>query len=139
MTKNRPNVLVSALILVNREGRVLLAQRPLGKSMAGLWEFPGGKVKEGEELKAALIREIKEELGVLLAARDLEKALTITHDYPDFHLEMPMFLCRRWQGEIKPLEGQALAWVLPKDLSDYPMPPADQPLISKLPALLREF
>lgn len=132
-------LLVSAIILVNARGKILLAQRPPGKTMAGLWEFPGGKVHDNESLEAALVREIKEELGIVLKPSALSFALTIHHDYPDFHLEMPMFLARTWQGEISPLEGQELAWVNPEDLNDYPMPPADAPLIAKIPELLETY
>lgn len=131
-------VLVCALVLENRTREVLLAKRPKGKPMVGLWEFPGGKVRDGEDLAAALIREIAEELAISLAKPELRLIHTVSHDYPDFHLEMPVFLCRRWQGEVKPLEGQTLAWVKPENLGQYAMPAADFPLIKLLPQLLRE-
>lgn len=138
--KTPPNkLLVSALILVDGRGKILLARRPKGKSMAGLWEFPGGKVQEEESLKDALIREIKEELGIILKPSALTRVLTINHDYAEFQLEMPMFLARQWQGEITPLEGQELAWVNPQNLKEYPMPPADLPLVDKIPEILEKF
>lgn len=136
---SRKKLLVSALILVNSKGEILLAQRPKGKTMAGLWEFPGGKVHENEGLEEALIREIKEEIGILLAKSALTHVYTISHAYPDFHLEMPMFLARTWQGEAAGLEDQDLAWIYPEYLSDYPMPPADLPLIDKIPEILEKF
>ena len=133
------NLLVAALILVNEPGKILLAKRPKGKTMAGLWEFPGGKVNKGETLEDALIRECQEELDIILTPAALSLVFTVHHDYPDFHLEMPMFLARDWQGEIKGMEGQKLAWVKPEDLADYPMPPADLPLIKKIPEILKTF
>ena len=122
-------VLVSAVALIDRDGRVLLAQRPAGKSMAGLWEFPGGKVEPGETPEAALIRELDEELGISTHASCLAPLTFASHSYPDFHLLMPLFACRRWQGQPESREGQALAWVRAAQLRDYPMPPADVPLI----------
>ena len=122
-------VLVSAVALIDADGRVLLAQRPEGKSMAGLWEFPGGKVEAGETPEAALIRELKEELGINTWQSCLAPLTFASHTYPDFHLLMPLFACRKWQGTATPREGQTLAWVRPAALRDYPMPPADLPLI----------
>ncbi|MDQ1900766.1 8-oxo-dGTP diphosphatase MutT [Paracoccus sp. WLY502] len=125
-------VLVAAVALIDADGRVLLAQRPEGKSMAGLWEFPGGKVEPGETPEAALIRELHEELGIDTWTSCLAPLTFASHSYPDFHLLMPVFACRRWQGIARPQEGQQLAWVRAKDLRDYPMPPADVPLIPML-------
>jgi 8-oxo-dGTP diphosphatase len=122
-------VLVSAVALIDADGRVLLAQRPEGKSMAGLWEFPGGKVEAGETPEAALIRELKEELGIDTWQSCLAPLTFASHAYSDFHLLMPLFACRKWQGTATPREGQTLAWVRPEALRDYPMPPADLPLI----------
>ena len=122
-------VLVSAVALIDPEGRVLLAQRPEGKSMAGLWEFPGGKVEAGETPEAALIRELQEELGINTWKSCLAPLTFASHAYDDFHLLMPLFACRRWEGIASPREGQTLAWVAPQRLRDYPMPPADVPLI----------
>ena len=122
-------VLVAAVALIDADGRVLLAQRPVGKSMAGLWEFPGGKVEPGETPEAALIRELHEELGIETWASCLAPLTFASHAYLDFHLLMPLFACRRWQGMVEPREGQALKWVRPGDLRAYPMPPADLPLI----------
>ncbi len=122
-------LLVSAVALIDADGRVLLAQRPEGKSLAGLWEFPGGKVEPGETPEAALIRELTEELGIETKTSCLAPLTFASHSYPDFHLLMPLFACRRWQGIPAPREGQTLAWVRAKDLRDYPMPPADIPLI----------
>ena len=122
-------ILVSAVALIDADGRVLLAQRPEGKSMAGLWEFPGGKVEAGETPEAALIRELKEELGINTWQSCLAPLTFASHAYPDFHLLMPLFACRKWQGTATPREGQTLAWVRPAALRDYPMPPADLPLI----------
>ena len=122
-------VLVSAVALIDIDGRVLLAQRPEGKAMAGLWEFPGGKVEEGETPEAALIRELQEELGIDTHASCLAPLAFASHSYEDFHLLMPLFACRRWQGNVRPLEGQTLAWVRAKDLRNYPMPPADEPIV----------
>jgi 8-oxo-dGTP diphosphatase len=122
-------VLVSAVALIDADGRVLLAQRPEGRSMAGLWEFPGGKVEPGETPEAALIRELKEELGIDTWHSCLAPLTFASHAYPEFHLLMPLFACRRWQGAATPREGQTLAWVRPAALRDYPMPPADLPLL----------
>lgn len=122
-------VLVSAVALIDADGRVLLAQRPEGKSMAGLWEFPGGKVEDGETPEAALIRELKEELGIDTWQSCLAPLTFASHAYAGFHLLMPLFACRKWQGTATPREGQVLAWVRPAALRDYPMPPADLPLI----------
>ena len=122
-------VLVSAVALIDSDGRVLLAQRPEGKSMAGLWEFPGGKVEPGESPEAALIRELKEELDIDTWQSCLAPLTFASHAYAEFHLLMPLFACRKWQGVATPREGQTLAWVRPSALRDYPMPPADVPLI----------
>lgn len=122
-------VLVSAVALIDPEGRVLLSRRPEGKAMAGLWEFPGGKVEPGETPEAALIRELQEELGIDTWASCLAPLTFASHAYADFHLLMPLFACRKWQGIAQPREGQMLKWVRPGDLRDYPMPPADVPLI----------
>ena len=125
-------VLVSAVALVDADGRVLLAQRPEGKSMAGLWEFPGGKVEPGETPEAALIRELQEELGIDTWASCLAPLTFASHAYDTFHLLMPLFVCRKWHGRPEAQEGQALRWVRPGNLRDFPMPPADQPLIPVL-------
>ena len=122
-------VLVAAVALIDADGRVLLAQRPEGKSMAGLWEFPGGKVEPGETPEAALIRELEEELGIGTWASCLAPLTFASHSYADFHLLMPLFACRRWQGIATPREGQKLAWVRANDLKSYPMPEADKPLV----------
>jgi 8-oxo-dGTP diphosphatase len=129
-------LLVVAVALVDADGRVLIAQRPEGKAMAGLWEFPGGKLAPGEAPEAALIRELREELGISVKAACLAPLTFASHAYADFHLLMPLYVCRRWEGFVQPLEGQALKWVRPKDLRDYPMPPADAPLIPHLADLL---
>ncbi|PIB26541.1 NTP pyrophosphohydrolase [Amylibacter kogurei] len=123
-------VLVVAVALIDTDGRVLLAQRPEGKSMAGLWEFPGGKVEPGEKPEDALIRELKEELGIDTWASCLAPLTFASHSYDDFHLLMPVFACRKWDGIVTPQEGQKLAWVKPNALKDYPMPAADIPLIA---------
>ena len=122
-------LLVSAVALIDVDGRVLLAQRPEGKSMAGLWEFPGGKIEPGETPEAALIRELHEELGIETWSSCLAPLTFASHSYDDFHLLMPLFACRKWQGTPRGMEDQALAWVRPQALRDYPMPPADIPLI----------
>lgn len=122
-------LLVSAVALIDSEGRVLLAQRPAGKSLAGLWEFPGGKVDPGESPEQALIRELHEELGIETWKSCLAPLTFASHSYDDFHLLMPLFACRRWDGIATGREGQTLAWVRPDRLRDYPMPPADLPLI----------
>ena len=125
-------LLVAAVALIDAEGRVLLARRPEGKSLAGLWEFPGGKVEPGETPEAALIRELREEIGIETWSSCLAPLFFASHTYPDFHLLMPLFVCRRWQGTVQPREGQELAWVRGKDLKSYPMPPADIPLVPLL-------
>ena len=122
-------VLVSAVALIDIEGRVLLAQRPEGKSMAGLWEFPGGKIETGETPEAALIRELQEELGIDTWSSCLAPLTFASHSYETFHLLMPLFACRKWEGIPQAREGQTLKWVRPQDLRDYPMPAADIPLI----------
>lgn len=122
-------ILVSAVALIDVDGRVLLAQRPEGKSLAGLWEFPGGKVEAGETPEIALIRELQEELGIDTWQSCLAPLTFASHSYPEFHLLMPLFACRRWNGTPTGREGQNLAWVRPQSLRDYPMPPADLPLI----------
>jgi 8-oxo-dGTP diphosphatase len=129
-------VLVAACALVDADGRVLIAQRPEGKPMAGLWEFPGGKVDPGERPEDALIRELKEELGIVVKEACLAPLTFASHSYEDFHLLMPLYVCRRWEGTVTPHEGQTLTWVRPNRLKDYPMPPADIPLISHLTTLL---
>ncbi len=122
-------VLVSAVALIDRDGRVLLAKRPEGKAMAGLWEFPGGKVEAGERPEAALIRELDEELGIGTWESCLAPLTFASHTYDDFHLLMPLFACRKWEGTPVPREGQDLAWARPAALRDFPMPAADLPLI----------
>jgi 8-oxo-dGTP diphosphatase len=122
-------VLVSAVALIDVDGRVLLAQRPEGKAMAGLWEFPGGKMEPGETPEAALIRELHEELGIETWQSCLAPLTFASHSYEDFHLLMPLFACRKWDGIVQPRENQALKWVKAADLSNYPMPAADVPLI----------
>ncbi|MGC6454421.1 MAG: 8-oxo-dGTP diphosphatase MutT [Candidatus Puniceispirillaceae bacterium] len=131
-----PTVLVSAVVLVDADGRVLLAQRPAGKRMAGLWEFPGGKVEPGETPEAALIRELGEELGIDTAESCLAPLSFASHGYDDFHLLMLVYVCRKWKGEPRPLEGGDLAWVRAARLRDYEMPPADLPLIPAIQDLL---
>ncbi|TQS71312.1 (deoxy)nucleoside triphosphate pyrophosphohydrolase [Rhodobacteraceae bacterium] len=122
-------ILVSAVALIDADGRVLLARRPEGKSMAGLWEFPGGKVEQNESPEACLVRELQEELGINTWQSCLAPLTFASHAYDDFHLLMPLFACRKWDGIPMPREGQSLAWVKPADLQTYPMPPADIPLI----------
>ena len=129
-------VLVAACALVDRDGRILLAQRPEGRSMAGLWEFPGGKIEPGETPEAALIRELHEELGIDVTVACLAPLSFASHAYDDFHLLMPLFVCRRWHGTPVAREGQVLKWVRAKDLRKFPMPPADIPLIPVLIDLL---
>src|SRR5215471_12105667 len=125
-------VLVAACALVDTDARVLIAQRPAGKSMAGLWEFPGGKLEAGERPEQTLIRELKEELGIDVREPCLAPLTFASHAYPDFHLLMPLYVCRRWEGTVTAKEGQMLKWVRPNKLRDYPMPPADEPLIPHL-------
>jgi 8-oxo-dGTP diphosphatase len=129
-------VLVAACALIDTDGRVLLAERPAGKPMAGLWEFPGGKIEAGERPEETLIREMKEELGIVVREPCLAPLAFASHAYPDFHLLMPLFVCRRWEGTVAALEGQRLAWVRPNRLREYKMPPADEPLIAHLMTLL---
>ncbi|MCH7805568.1 MAG: 8-oxo-dGTP diphosphatase MutT [Proteobacteria bacterium] len=134
-----PGLLVAAVLLVNKHQQILIAQRPEGKSMAGLWEFPGGKVHAGETEKEALSRELTEELAITVSPASLRWVTKILHQYEDFQLIMPLYLCRRWSGDITPLEGQKIAWVSPEDLPDYPMPPADAPIIGLIPGFLKKF
>jgi 8-oxo-dGTP diphosphatase len=129
-------VLVVAAALIDADGRVLLAQRPKGKPLEGLWEFPGGKMGAAELPEEALIRELGEELGIAVKAACLAPLTFASHTYDDFHLLMPLYVCRRWEGLVQPLDGQALKWVRPGDLHRYPMPPADAPLIPHLEDLL---
>jgi 8-oxo-dGTP diphosphatase len=129
-------VLVAACALIDADGRVLIAQRPEGKPMAGLWEFPGGKVEPNERPEDTLIRELKEELDIAVSEACLAPLTFASHTYPDFHLLMPLYVCRRWEGMVRAMEGQRLTWVRPNRLRDYEMPPADLPLISHLTALL---
>ena len=129
-------VLVAACALIDADGRVLIAERPAGRSMAGLWEFPGGKVEAGETPEATLIRELKEELGIVVKEACLAPLTFASHAYDDFHLLMPLYVCRRWEGIVAAQEGQLLAWVRPNQLRDYKMPPADEPLIAHLTTLL---
>ena len=128
-------VLVSAVALIDVDGRVLLAQRPEGKSMAGLWEFPGGKVEQGETPEVALIRELQEELGIDTWQSCLAPLTFASHAYDDFHLLMPLFACRKWEGVARPREHSAIKWVGVRDLANYPMPAADVPLV----AILRDW
>ena len=135
MTGERRIVLVAAVALVDADGRVLIARRPEGKAMAGLWEFPGGKVQAGETPERALVRELKEELGIDVTESCLGAFTFASHAYPDFHLLMPLYLCRKWKGTPAAHEHSALKWVRPGNLADYDMPPADKPLV----AMLRDF
>jgi 8-oxo-dGTP diphosphatase len=130
-----PVLLVVACALIDPAGNILLARRPEGKKLAGLWEFPGGKVCAGETPEAALVRELREELGIEVAEKNLAPFVFASHAYETFHLLMPLYLCRRWTGRAEPRENQALAWVAPDRLAEYPMPPADRPLIP----MLRDF
>ena len=132
----RPIVLVAAVALIDTDGRVLLAERPEGKHLAGLWEFPGGKVQAGETPEAALIRELAEELGIDVEANCLAPFTFASFAYPEFHLLMPLYVCRKWSGIVIAREGQRLKWVRPGRLGDYPMPPADKPLVAMLRDLL---
>lgn len=129
-------MLVAACALIDGDGRVLIAQRPAGKRMAGMWEFPGGKVHDGESPERALVRELKEELGISVPVECLSPFVFASHDYGDFHLLMPLYLTRKWQGLPHPAEGQALKWVRPQFLRNFAMPPADEPLIAHLIDLL---
>jgi len=129
-------VLVAACALIDTDGRVLLAERPAGKTMAGLWEFPGGKIEAGERPEETLIREMQEELGIVVREPCLAPLTFASHAYPDFHLLMPLFVCGRWEGRVTALEGQRLASVRPNRLREYKMPPADEPLIAHLMTLL---
>jgi 8-oxo-dGTP diphosphatase len=133
---NLPTVLVVAVALIDVDGRVLIARRPEGKQLAGLWEFPGGKVEPGERPEAALIRELREELGIEVSESCLSPFVFASHAYESFHLLMPLYLCRRWEGVVTAREHSALAWVRPERLADYPMPPADDPLVAWLRDLL---
>ncbi len=128
-------VLVAACALIDPDGRILLAQRPAGKPMAGLWEFPGGKIEKGERPEDTLIRELAEELGIAVKEPCLAPLAFASHAYPDFHLLMPLYVCRRWDGIVAAREGQAIKWVRPNELRKFPMPPADEPLIPHLTAL----
>jgi len=132
----KPKLLVSAVALIDAAGQVLMATRPAGKPLAGLWEFPGGKVHEDETPEQALVRELREELGVGIQENDLNPLTFASHAYEHFHLIMPLFACRVWQGEVTALEGQSLKWVKPSELSSLPMPPADIPLVAVLQALI---
>jgi 8-oxo-dGTP diphosphatase len=129
-------LIVAACALIDADGRVLIAERPAGRTMAGLWEFPGGKVEQGERPEQTLIRELNEELAIDVNEACLAPLTFASHAYPDFHLLMPLYVCRRWEGTVTGKEGQKLAWVKPNRLKDYPMPPADVPLISHLVTLL---
>ena len=136
MNPPQPLILVVAAALVDADGRVLIAQRPEGKSMAGLWEFPGGKIEADESPDDALIRELREELGIAVKQACLAPFTFASHSYPNFHLLMPLYVCRRWEGMPEPRHHAALKWVRPKDMKDYPMPAADLPLIPMLRDLL---
>ena len=127
-----PVLLVAAAALVDVDGRVLLAQRPPGKPMAGLWEFPGGKVRDGEIPEVALVRELREELGIGVTESGLVPFTFSSHTYDAFHLLMPLYVCRAWDGLVTACEGQKLEWVWPRDMADFPMPPADAPLVAML-------
>jgi len=132
MEKARDILLVVACALVDADGRILLAQRPPGREMAGLWEFPGGKLKPGETPEEALIRELNEELGIDVSAPCLAPLTFASHAYEKFHLLMPLYVCRKWRGFVSPREGQRLKWVRKTELRDHPMPPADEPLVAHL-------
>lgn len=131
-SSGKPIVLVAAAALVDVDGRVLICQRPEGKTLAGLWEFPGGKIEPGETPEACLIRELEEELGIQVARACLAPFVFASHEYETFHLLMPLYLLRRWDGQVQNREHKAMAWVKPNQLSDYPMPPADEPLVAWL-------
>lgn len=133
MTNTAPPLLaVAAALLVNSEGDILLAQRPEDKPFGGLWEFPGGKIEKGETPEAALVREMDEELGIIIAVEDLSPFTFASHSYDTIHLLMPLYLCRHWDGIVTPKEGQDIVWVSPENLAQYRMPPADIPLIPLL-------
>lgn len=132
MHKDRPVLLVAACALQDADGRVLIAQRPAGKAMAGFWEFPGGKVEPNETPEQAIVRELREELGIEPCESCLQPFFFASHPYADFHLVMPMFICRRWDGFISPQEGQEIAWVKPEKLTRYKLAPADEPLAAEL-------
>ena len=134
--EQKPILLVAVIALVDPDGRVLIAQRPAGKHLEGLWEFPGGKLRQGETPEAALIRELKEELGIDVAESCLAPLSFASHAYEEFHLLMPLYVCRIWQGAVSAREGQQLKWVRPSKLGDWPMPPADAPLVAALRDLL---
>jgi 8-oxo-dGTP diphosphatase len=136
MTEGKKIVLVAACALIDADGRILLAQRPEGKNLAGLWEFPGGKVESGETPEDALIRELQEEIGITTKHACLAPLTFASYSYEKFHLLMPLYICRRYEGIARSMEGQALKWVRPQNLRDYPMPPADEPLIPFLTDLL---
>jgi 8-oxo-dGTP diphosphatase len=129
---SKPILLVAAAALVDVDGRVLICQRPQGKALAGLWEFPGGKVEAGETPETCLIRELDEELGITVAQACLAPFVFASHAYDSFHLLMPLYLCRRWEGVVRAKEHEAVAWVRPSQMADYPMPPADAPLVAWL-------
>jgi 8-oxo-dGTP diphosphatase len=134
--EKRSIVIVAACVLVNEAGELLIAKRPPGRPLAGLWEFPGGKVEQEEQPEEALIRELKEELGIEIASSDLEPLTFASHAYPDFYLLMPLYRCSRWRGRVTALEGQELRWVRKEALAEYDMPPADEPLKTALRDLL---
>ena len=136
VTTSRPLVLVAAAALIDADGRILLAQRPAGKAMAGLWEFPGGKLHANETPEAALVRELKEELGITTSPGCLAPLAFASHVYEEFHLLMPLYACRQWGGIPKPKEGQRLAWVRSNEMRNYEMPPADRPLVEALATFL---
>ena len=136
MSDTKRMVLVAAAALIDSDGRVLICQRPPGKQLAGLWEFPGGKVEPGETPEQCLIRELDEELGITVSHACLAPFVFASHTYEDFHLLMPLYICRRWEGAVVSREGQALKWVRPGKLRDLAMPPADEPLIPPLVDLL---
>ncbi|MEX0406455.1 (deoxy)nucleoside triphosphate pyrophosphohydrolase [Aquibium sp. LZ166] len=136
MAAQRPILLVAACALVDADGRVLLAQRPEGKALAGMWEFPGGKVEAGERPEETVVRELREELGIVTREACLAPLTFASHGYESFHLLMPLFVCRKFEGTPQSLEGQKLKWVRPRAMRDYPMPPADEPLIPFLIDLL---
>ena len=129
-------VLVAACALIDGDGRVLLTRRPAGKPMAGLWEFPGGKIESGERPEDTLIRELAEEIGIVVREDCLAPLTFASHAYEEFHLLMPLYVCRRWEGIVEAKEGQQIAWVRPPQLKDYPMPPADKPLVPHIVELV---